>query len=253
MVAEAEQLAESTQWKATGDRYRAIVEEWKAAPRIDRAGEQELWQRLSHARATFDKRRRAHFGELDAAAQGGRRGQGGRWSSRRRRSPTPPTGDRPPRAYRRLMTQWKAAGPAPASGRGRALDAVPGRAGPFFTARSAALAERDSDQRANLAAKVAVVEAGRAAGPGRPTSAPRAAPCASFRSGSPRSATCRAATATRVEGRMRAVEQAVREAEQRQWQRSNPEARSRAEAAVDQLTAAIAKLEQQLAAAAGRR
>src|SRR5690349_5516824 len=36
VVVEAESLAESTSWKATGERYRELLEEWKAAPRIDR-------------------------------------------------------------------------------------------------------------------------------------------------------------------------------------------------------------------------
>ena len=33
LVLEAEELSQSSQWKATGDRFRAIVEEWKADPR----------------------------------------------------------------------------------------------------------------------------------------------------------------------------------------------------------------------------
>jgi hypothetical protein len=61
VVAEAESLAESTSWKNTGERYRTLLDEWKAAPRIDRPTEQALWKRFSTARTTFDRRRRAHF------------------------------------------------------------------------------------------------------------------------------------------------------------------------------------------------
>jgi len=53
----------------------------------------------------------------------------------------------------------------------------------------------------------------------------------------------------RVEGRLRAVETAVRDAEQSQWSRSNPETRARAEGAAAQLESAIAGLEEDLAAA----
>ena len=53
----------------------------------------------------------------------------------------------------------------------------------------------------------------------------------------------------RVEGRLRAVEQAVRDAEQAKWQRTNPETRARAEGAAAQLVAAIAALEADLAKA----
>ena len=48
---------------------------------------------------------------------------------------------------------------------------------------------------------------------------------------------------------MRAVETAVREAEDSAWQRSNPETRARAEGAAAQLQAAIASAEADLAKA----
>jgi hypothetical protein len=247
LVAEAEQLAESTQWKATGDRYRAIVEEWKAAPRIDRGGEQELWHRLSHARATFDKRRRAHFGELDQRRKDAAVIKEGLVKEAEALSDSTDWGPTAA-AYRALMTQWKAAGPAPRAAEDELWTRFRAAQDQFFTARSATLQERDSDQRANLAAKVAVVE-----------QAERLVPVTDLRAARSglRDLQERFAAIGHVprgdrdaiEGRMRAVEQAVRDAEQRQWQRSNPEARSRARAAVDQLTTAIDRLQKQLATA----
>ena len=56
----------------------------------------------------------------------------------------------------------------------------------------------------------------------------------------------------RVEARLRAVETAVRDAEQSQWSRSNPETRARAEGAAAQLESAIAGLEEDLAAATAK-
>src|SRR4051794_15637216 len=44
LVEEAERLSASTEWRATGDRYRAIVEEWRTI-RIDRKTDTELWER----------------------------------------------------------------------------------------------------------------------------------------------------------------------------------------------------------------
>jgi hypothetical protein len=57
----------------------------------------------------------------------------------------------------------------------------------------------------------------------------------------------------RIEGRLRAVEAAIRDSEQERWARSNPQARARAQDAVDQLEATIAGLEKRRdqAAAAG--
>ena len=57
----------------------------------------------------------------------------------------------------------------------------------------------------------------------------------------------------RVEGRLRAVEQAVRDADQAHWRRTNPETRARAEGAAAQLHAAIAALEEDLEKARGQR
>jgi hypothetical protein len=45
---------------------------------------------------------------------------------------------------------------------------------------------------------------------------------------------------------LRRVEEAVREAEESEWQRTNPEARARAEATVNQLRESISDLEQQV-------
>ena len=59
----------------------------------------------------------------------------------------------------------------------------------------------------------------------------------------------RAADKDAVEKRLLAVEQAVREAEDARWKRTNPEAQARAQATLDQLTKSIAKLEKELAKA----
>ena len=45
-----------------------------------------------------------------------------------------------------------------------------------------------------------------------------------------------------VEGRMRAVEDAVRQAEEREWKRSNPETRARAEGMLGQLEEQLDRL-----------
>ncbi len=63
LVDEAEKLAQSTKWKASGDRFKEIVDEWKKLPHGAKSSEQELWKRLSKARSTFDKARRQFFAQ----------------------------------------------------------------------------------------------------------------------------------------------------------------------------------------------
>ncbi|TKJ35083.1 hypothetical protein A6V29_14650 [Blastococcus sp. CCUG 61487] len=67
LAEEAEKIAaESTSWKAAGDRLKAIVEEWKTIRGIDRRTDEALWSRFAAARDAFGRRRGAHFAQLDA-------------------------------------------------------------------------------------------------------------------------------------------------------------------------------------------
>lgn len=66
LAEEAEQIAaESTQWKAAGDRLRTILDEWKTIRGVDRKTDEQLWRRFSKARDTFNRRRGSHFADLD--------------------------------------------------------------------------------------------------------------------------------------------------------------------------------------------
>ena len=66
IVVEAESLALSESWKVTGDRLKVLLDEWKAAPRLEKKIDADLWKRFSSSRNKFDKRRRTHFAALDA-------------------------------------------------------------------------------------------------------------------------------------------------------------------------------------------
>ncbi|MBM3691583.1 MAG: DUF349 domain-containing protein [Actinobacteria bacterium] len=59
----AKTLANSTSWKKTTEKFASMLATWKELPRFDRKVEQELWKVFSHARSTFDKRKRTHFAE----------------------------------------------------------------------------------------------------------------------------------------------------------------------------------------------
>ena len=96
IVAEAERLAaEATHWKAGGERMRQLLEEWKVAPRGDRAAEAVLWKRLSAARNGFAKRRKPTSRGSKTSARPcapARRS----WSAAQKNSPRRPTGAAPP-------------------------------------------------------------------------------------------------------------------------------------------------------------
>src|SRR5262249_30825763 len=111
LVVEAEELAQSDQWRAGGERLRAPVDTRKGPPRLDRQSDDELWPRSSHARSASAKRRRAHFAQLDAQREEARRTKERLVAEAEAMSDSTDWGPTAAR-YRELMSEWKAAGRA---------------------------------------------------------------------------------------------------------------------------------------------
>jgi hypothetical protein len=112
IVAEAERIAEdATHWKSGGERLRQLVDEWKAAERIDRATEAALWKRLSAARTAFAKRRKAYFSSLDEQRDAVRNAKE-RIVAEAEELSSSTDWNATAAAYRELMRRWKTAGRA---------------------------------------------------------------------------------------------------------------------------------------------
>ncbi|MCJ7859548.1 DUF349 domain-containing protein [Corynebacterium kalidii] len=111
LVAEAERIAATgTDWKADGDRLRAIGEQWNAAGG-DRAAGRELASRLRSAREAFNERRESHFADLDKQRDTARRVKEN-LVARAVALQNSRDWNNTARAYRDLMSEWKAAGRA---------------------------------------------------------------------------------------------------------------------------------------------
>ena len=248
IVAEAESLSTSTEWKKTGDRLRALLEDWKGAPRLDRKTDDALWKRFSSARTAFDKARRAHFATLDS-----QRDEAAAVKEKIVKEAEALSASTDWRetaaAYRALMDRWKAAGRAKRDVDDALWARFRAAQERFFAARSAVFAERDASLRGNLEKKEALLVEAEALLPVGDD--PRAAR-ASLRSLHDRweaAGHVPRSDRDRIENRLRAVDEAVRAAEEAVWRRTNPEARARAEATVSQLQSSLTKLEAELAAA----
>ncbi|KAB2971728.1 DUF349 domain-containing protein [Streptomyces sp. SS1-1] len=244
LVVEAEELAQSDQWRAAGERLRALVDTWKSLPRLDRKSDDELWHRFSHARSAFSKRRKAHFAQLDAQREEARRIKERLVAEAESLSGSTDWGPTAAR-YRDLMAEWKAAGRAQREHEDDLWNRFRGAQDVFFAARSSVFAERDAEQAENLKLKEELAEEAEKLLPIGDLKGTRAA----FRSINerweaighvPRDAR------PKVEGRMHAVERAIQEAEEAEWRRTNPEARVRAEGLTGQLQAAVDKLKGQI-------
>ncbi|MFI0987328.1 DUF349 domain-containing protein [Streptomyces exfoliatus] len=247
LVTEAEELAQSEQWRSAGERLRALVDTWKGLPRLDRKSDDELWHRFSHARSAFSKRRKAHFASLDAQREDARKVKERLVAEAESLSGSTDWGTTAAR-YRDLMAEWKSAGRAQREHEDDLWNRFRGAQDVFFAARGEVFAERDAEQTENLKLKEELATEAEKLLPVTDLKAARAA----FRSLNerweavghvPRDAR------PKVEGRMHTVERAIQEAEEAEWRRTNPEARARAAGLTGQLQDAVEKLRKQIDAA----
>lgn len=157
LAAEAEELANSsTQWKAAGDRLRAILDEWRTITGLDRKTDDALWKRYSAARETFNRRRGSHFADLDRERAGARQAKE-QLCVRAEELSGSTDWSATATAFRDLLTQWKAAGRAAKDVDDALWHRFKAAQDTFFAARNAVNAERDSEFAANAAAKEALL------------------------------------------------------------------------------------------------
>lgn len=157
LAAEAEELAaNSTQWKAAGDRLREILDEWRTITGLDRKTDDTLWKRYSAARETFNRRRGSHFAELDRERAGVRQAKEALCERAEELSGSTEWGPTSA-AFRELLAEWKAAGRAAKDVDDALWQRFKAAQDVFFAARNAATAERDAEFRANAEAKEALL------------------------------------------------------------------------------------------------
>jgi hypothetical protein len=244
LVGEAERLAESSDWRNGANRLRQLLDEWKALPRIDRASDDALWRRFSTARTSYTRRRKSHFAEQnekrDAARLVKQRLVTEAEKLAKSREWGPTAG-----AYRDLMRQWKAAGPAPRDIEDELWGRFRGAQDVFFGARDEAMAAQDSEFAANAEAKEKLLVEAEALVPVTDVEAAKRA----IRDLSERWDAIGKVPRDQIrplEDRMRAVEQAIRSVEEDKWRRTDPEKSARAEDMVTKLREAIVKVETDL-------
>ncbi len=251
IVAEAERIAaEATHWKVSGERMRQLLEEWKMAPRADRAVETALWKRLSAARNAFTKRRKAYFATLETERETTRiRKEKLVAEAEALASSTDWTATA--NSFRELMRSWKSAGRAARGVEDDLWNRFKAAQDTFFQARSELFAQRDAELREHAAAKEKLLTDAERLLPVKDVRAARSALRAIQEHWEEAGPVPREAR-EHLESGLRRVEDAVRKAEDNQWRRANPEARARAEDTVAQLRSTISGLEKRLAGARER-
>jgi len=153
LAAEAEDLAaNATQWKSAGDRMRAILDEWRTITGLDRKTDDALWKRYSAARDAFNRRRGAHFSELDRERAGAREAKE-RLCVRAEELSVSTDWSATATAFRDLLTEWKDIGRAAKETDDALWQRFKAAQDRFFAARNAVNAERDAEFQANGEAK----------------------------------------------------------------------------------------------------
>jgi len=255
IVEQAEKIAgtdpERIQWRPAGEQLRVLLDQWKEAqrsgPRLDRASEESLWKRFSHARTTFDRERRHFFAELESRNAGAKAAKEDLVREAEGLATSTDWGTTAG-VYRDLMARWKASGRASRSDDDALWARFRAAQDAFFAARDASAASTDDEYRANLELKEALLTEAERLVPVTDVNAAKAA-LRTLQDRWESAGKVPRADVQRIEARLRAIETAVRDADQAVWRRSNPETRARAEGAAAQLENAIAGLEADLAVA----
>ena len=241
IVAEAESLALSENWKVTGDRLKSLLEEWKSAPRLDKKSDADLWKRFSASRNKFDKRRRTHFATLEettakvSAAKKALVEQAGKLATSTDWVATA-------RAFKSLMDQWKAAGRGKPSEDAKLWSKFKASQDQFFTAKNADLEKREVSMVANLAKREELIVQIEAILPFTDVKAAKNAFRELSRSWEKIGITHRDKRAA-FDARVAKVEEAIKTAEAEIWRKTDPAAKARAADVVKQLSDSIANYE----------
>jgi hypothetical protein len=241
IVAEAESLALSEAWKATGDRLKVLLDEWKAAPRLDKKTDGDFWKRFSASRNKFDKRRRAHFAQLEAqssvvsaakeaiVAEAEKLSTSTDWVATARR-------------FKVLMDQWKAAGRGKKNEDTKLWNRFKAAQDQFFAAKNADLEKREVSMAANLVKREEMLPKFEALIPFTDVKVAKSAFRELMNEWTKIGITNRDKRAA-LDARIAVVEEAIKSAEADLWRKSDPAAKARAADVVAQLTESIAHYE----------
>jgi hypothetical protein len=251
MIVLAEKLAGSNDWGSGVQKFRDLLDEWKTLPRLDRATDDELWHRFSTARTTYTRRRKTHFTELNVQQTSAREAKEAIIAEAEALAQSSEWG-LTAQAFRELMTRWKAAG-----GAGRQVDDAlwtKFRAiqDDFFSRRTQVFSAQDEELQTNLTAKLEVLAKAEAEIlPVKDVTKARTA-YREFLQAYNALGRVPANQVKTLDGRVRSLESAIDDADKREWARTDPQTRARAQETVNLFATQITKLQDQLTKAEAR-
>jgi hypothetical protein len=255
LVLEAEKIAAQPeakiQWKTSGTRMRALLDEWKAlqrnGPKLDRESETALWQRFSAARNSFDKARRVYFAQLEGT-QSEARSLKEQLVKEAEALATSKDWSSTATAFKRLMDRWREAGRTSRADDDALWARFKTAQDSFFNAKDEIVAAENEEFKANLVVKEALLAEAESLLPVTDIEAAKAK-LRVIQEKWEKAGKVPRPDVERLEKAMRRVEQALRDTDEKRWASVNPEAAARAQSLVDQLETAVEGLRENLAKA----
>ncbi len=244
---EAEKIAAGSDWKAGADKLRALLDEWKALPRLSKSADDELWHRFSTARTAYTRRRKTHFGEQSTLREHAKTIKEKLIVEAEALSTSTDWGQTAGK-YRDLMTEWKKAGSAPRNVEDKLWKRFRAAQDAFFTARDEANALLDAEYEVNAEKKLEILAEAEKLLPIKDVDAARKA-WLDIADRWEAAGKVPRARISEFEARIRKVEQAVREATESKWKKTDPEKSARADDMIGKLQRAIDEVGEKIAAA----
>ncbi len=145
LVARAEALADSQDWRATAEALRALQAEWKTVGSAGRAADEELWSRFRSAQDRFFEQRAAVFEENRQRKEA--------LCVRAEELSTSTDWRETTEAMKALQAEWKTIGPCGKEADEALWQRFRAATQSFFERRAAAFQDRDREEQENLRRK----------------------------------------------------------------------------------------------------
>ena len=234
---EAEKIAAGNDWKSGADKLRALLDEWKALPRLSKSADDELWHRFSTARTAYTRRRKTHFSEQSTLRDAAKTIKEKLIVEAEALSTSTDWGPTAGK-YRDLMAEWKKAGSAPRNVEDKLWKRFRAAQDAFFTARDEANAQLDAEYEVNAEKKLEILAEAEKLLPIKDVDAARKA-WLDIADRWEAAGKVPRARMNEFEGRIRKIEEAVRDATESKWKKTDPEKSARADDMIGKLQKAI--------------
>ncbi|WP_456694641.1 DUF349 domain-containing protein [Aeromicrobium sp. P5_D10] len=244
---EAEKIAAGTDWKAGADKLRALLDEWKALPRLSKSADDELWHRFSSARTTHTRRRKAHFGEQSTLRDAAKTIKEKLIVEAEALSTSTDWGPTAGK-YRDLMAEWKRAGSAPRNVEDKLWKKFRAAQDAFFQARDEANTLLDAEYEVNAEKKLEILADAEKLLPIKNVDAARKA-WLDIADRWEAAGKVPRAKIGEFEARIRKIEQAIKDATESAWKKTDPEKSARADDMIGKLQRAIDEVAEKIKAA----